>query len=220
MACPEEPRRASTIADVMEYVMVGLDKHFGEMSEVTHTLTSSMSSTLSGWYDDEDEVQAVKSADPTFWKGNSLTHFRKLTDSWEEDLQKSRTFSDWLADASTFDSDSESDSFDSMEAPVASMSEEADAKVIEVGMSVCVREDFMSDSVDAVLLEKGQVGIVWMVDEEGDIGIDFGAHAEGQWVRKTNLTKLASTADEAVDADSPAEDFLTQFATAIGLFRK
>merc|ERR1711870_80758 len=70
------------------------------METETSSLTCSVTS-LSEWYDSDDErSHNAKAPYLTNQLEGSLTHFRTLTDSWEENFEKSRTFSDWLADAS------------------------------------------------------------------------------------------------------------------------
>jgi len=176
------------------------------MSEVTHLLVHRLTATSFDGCD--DECQAEKSAEVSLLAG-PLTHFRSLTDSVGDDLDKSRTFTEWLSDASTFDPEGES--CYSMMSAASSADCRQEQQTFKVGVSVRVREDLMSDREEAMLLEKGQVGIVWMVDEEGDVGIDFGAHTGGQWVRKENLAKLEVIEEE--------EDFLTSLARLSGFVR-
>lgn len=64
------------------------------------------------------------------------------------------------------------------------------AAVATVGESATVLTEFTSNDRARVLLEAGQQGVVWQVDDDGDVGIKFPHHPKGVWVLKRNFKHI------------------------------
>eukprot|EP00928_Gymnodinium_smaydae_P047396 TRINITY_DN31629_c0_g1_i1.p1 TRINITY_DN31629_c0_g1~~TRINITY_DN31629_c0_g1_i1.p1 ORF type:complete len:547 (+),score=81.99 TRINITY_DN31629_c0_g1_i1:82-1722(+) len=75
---------------------------------------------------------------------------------------------------------------------------------LQVGMSVTVRENFMSDSQSPVQLQKGCAGKVEKINEEGDACINFVKVPNMQWVFKSNhkFLQIEKELVQRVDAET------------------
>jgi hypothetical protein len=58
------------------------------------------------------------------------------------------------------------------------------------GDRVCIQESCMSNSRDPTRLQKGQLGTVRTIDEDGDALIDFDENGKGEWIFRTCFERL------------------------------
>jgi CRP-like cAMP-binding protein len=83
-------------------------------------------------------------------------------------------------------------------------------KVFKSGTAVMVNEDFKSDNDDdddtAVLLSRGQRGVIIRLDDEGDALIQFEDHDEEQWVFHVNFPRLDQLASQDLGAEASMAD--------------